>query len=136
MVRGASIVARGSFAAVLAELHGAISPTVGLDERTRMSLVEPLASTADDLLTELDGRPRDHSVRWYPASRDGDRPRRDRAGPPRNDTVRAMGDRTNDHFDEVLAREGCAPAPRTLVATERRGGGLTIHAAVADETDV
>ena len=103
-----------SFDGVLFDLDGVITPTAETHERAWAALFERWDFTASDYLTYVDGKPRYDGVQSFLQSRGVDLPWGDPADAPGDDTVCAMGNRKNDMFNEVLARDGIAPYPGSM----------------------
>lgn len=108
-----------SYGAVLFDLDGVITPTAEIHERAWSELFAPWGFTQDDYLRYVDGKPRYDGVRSFLASRGVDLPWGDPSDPPGDDTICAMGNRKNDTFNAVLARDGIAPYPGTMAVLER-----------------
>ncbi len=107
-----------SFGAVLFDLDGVITPTAEIHERAWAALFEPWGFTPTDYLRYVDGKPRYDGVRSFLESREVDLPWGDPADPPGDGTICALGNRKNDMFNEVLARDGIAPYPGTEAVLE------------------
>jgi beta-phosphoglucomutase family hydrolase len=103
-----------SFGAALLDLDGVVTPTADIHERAWAALFERWGFTSADYLTHVDGKPRYDGVRSFLESRDVHLPWGDPSDPPGDDTVCALGNRKNDMFNAVLARDGIAPYPGTL----------------------
>jgi len=103
-----------SFGAVLFDLDGVITPTAVTHEHAWAALFERWDFTASDYLTYVDGKPRYDGVQSFLQSRGVDLPWGDPSDQPGDDTVCAMGNRKNDMFNEVLARDGIAPYPGSM----------------------
>jgi len=102
-----------SFGAVLFDLDGVITPTAEIHERAWAALFAPWGFTAADYLRYVDGKPRYDGVRSFLASKGVELPWGDPSDPPGDGTICALGNRKNDMFNEVLARDGIAPYPGT-----------------------
>jgi beta-phosphoglucomutase family hydrolase len=96
---------------VLFDLDGVITPTAEIHEHAWGELFADFDYTEDDYLRYIDGKPRYDGVRSFLASRDVSLPDGDPSDPPGTDTVCAMGNRKNDLFNEILARDGIEPYP-------------------------
>ncbi len=107
-----------SFGAVLFDLDGVITPTAQIHERAWAELFAPWHFTQSDYLAHVDGRPRYDGVASFLVARGVDLPWGDPSDPPGDDTICAMGNRKNDTFNAVLARDGIAPYPGTLAVLE------------------
>ena len=103
-----------SYTAVLFDLDGVITPTAEIHERAWSTLFEPFGFTQTDYLRYVDGKPRYDGVRSFLTARGVDLPWGDPSDPPGDRTVCALGNRKNDTFNEVLARDGIAAYPGTL----------------------
>lgn len=104
--------------AVLFDLDGVVTPTARIHERAWADLFADYDFTPDDYLAYVDGRPRYDGVQTFLRSRGVDLPWGDPTDPPGGDTVCAMGNRKNDSFNAVLARDGIAPYPGTMVVID------------------
>jgi beta-phosphoglucomutase family hydrolase len=107
-----------SFGAVLFDLDGVVTPTAEIHERAWADLFAPWGFDGSDYLTYVDGRPRYEGVRAFLTSRGVDLPWGDPSDPPGDDTICAMGNRKDEAFNAVLAREGIEPYPGTLRVME------------------
>ena len=96
----------GSFDAVLFDLDGVVTPTAVIHERAWLELFERWDCTPADYLAYIDGRPRYEGVAAFLASRGVELPWGDPSDPPGDTTVCALGNRKNDTFNKVLARDG------------------------------
>lgn len=131
MHNGRPLVDWVSFGAVLFDLDGVITPTAETHERAWAALFERWAFTASDYLTYVDGKPRYEGVQSFLQSRGLDLPWGDPGDPPGDDTVCAMGNRKNDTFNEVLARDGITPYPGTLQVLDLLDANRTPQAIVS-----
>lgn len=104
--------------AVLFDLDGVVTPTARIHERAWADLFADYDFTPEDYLAYVDGRPRYDGVQTFLRSRGVDLPWGDPTDPPGDDTVCAMGNRKNDSFNAVLARDGIAPYPGTMVVID------------------
>jgi beta-phosphoglucomutase family hydrolase len=111
-------VAWTTYDAVLFDLDGVVTPTAEIHERAWAALFERWGFTSDDYLTHVDGKPRYDGVASFLASRGVSLPWGDPSDPPGDDTICALGNRKNDMFNAVLARDGIAPYPGTLAVLE------------------
>jgi beta-phosphoglucomutase family hydrolase len=107
-----------SFGAVLFDLDGVVTPTAEIHKRAWADLFAPWGFDGSDYLTYVDGRPRYEGVRAFLTSRGVDLPWGDPSDPPGDDTICAMGNRKDEAFNSVLAREGIEPYPGTLRVME------------------
>lgn len=103
-----------SYAAVLFDLDGVVTPTAEIHERAWAELFAPWGFDGNDYLTYVDGRPRYDGVRAFLASRGVELPWGDPSDPPGDGTICAMGNRKDETFNAVLAREGIKPYPGTM----------------------
>ncbi len=108
------IVDWASFGAVLFDLDGVVTPTAEIHERAWAELFAPWGFDGRDYLNYVDGRPRYEGVQTFLASRGVELPWGDPSDPPGDDTICALGNRKDETFNAVLAREGIAPYPGTL----------------------
>ena len=102
------------FAAVLFDLDGVVTPTAEIHERAWAELFAPWDFTSADYLAHVDGRPRYDGVATFLASRDVELPWGDPSDHPGDDTICALGNRKNEVFNSVLARDGIEPYPGTM----------------------
>lgn len=132
--------------AVLFDLDGVITPTAEvhmhaweemftdyLDDRD----VAPY--TEQDYFAHVDGRPRYDGVAALLGSRDIDLPWGDPEDSPGTDTVCGLGNRKNELFGAVLARDGVQPYPgsvKLLDALDERGTRVAIVSSSANAPDV
>ena len=114
----ARLVDWGSFGAALFDLDGVLTPTAHIHERAWAEQFAPWAFTAADYLTYVDGRPRYEGVQAFLASRGVELPWGDPADPPGDTTVCAMGNRKNEMFNTVLARDGIEPYPGSVAVLD------------------
>lgn len=70
--------------------------------------------TDDDYFAYVDGKPRYDGVRAFLASRGIELPDGDPQDGPDQDTVCGLGNRKNDAFNAVLARDGVTPYPGSV----------------------
>jgi len=108
------IVEWTSFGAVLFDLDGVVTPTAEIHERAWADLFARWGFDGNDYLTYVDGRPRYDGVKAFLDSRGVDLPWGDPSDPPGDDTICAMGNRKDEAFNAVLARDGIAPYPGTI----------------------
>ena len=107
-------IAWADYDAVLFDLDGVITPTADVHERAWAELFRDYDYTRDDYLASIDGRPRYDGVRTFLASRGIIMPEGSPDDLPGDDTVSAMGNKKNELFNDVLAREGIAPYPGSM----------------------
>ncbi len=98
-----------TFRAVLFDLDGVVTPTAEIHERAWAELFAAWDFTRADYLAHVDGKPRYDGVASFLASRGVALPLGTSDDPPGDDTVCALGNRKNDMFNAVLARDGIAP---------------------------
>ena len=123
--------------AFLFDLDGVVTPTAELHMRAwaemfnsflaARGVVEPY--TDDDYFAHVDGKPRYDGVRSFLASRGLALPEGDPSDAPGDTSVCALGNRKNDAFNVVLARDGIAAYPGSLAfldAVDARGKGKAI----------
>ena len=113
-VSAREIVEWVSFGAVLFDLDGVVTPTAEIHARAWAELFAPWGFDGSDYLNYVDGRPRYDGVQTFLASRGVALPWGDPSDPPGDDTVCALGNRKDETFNAVLAREGIQPYPGTL----------------------
>ena len=110
----------------LFDLDGVLTPTVEIHKRAwrelfeaelRAAGVEPYVEA--DYFSSLDGRPRYAGVAAVLASRQIELPWGSPSDPATAHTVCGLGNRKNELFREVLARDGIAGYPGTLRLLER-----------------
>ncbi|NIQ59986.1 MAG: HAD-IA family hydrolase, partial [Gammaproteobacteria bacterium] len=68
----------------------------------------------EDYRLHVDGKPRYDGVESFLKSRGLDLPPGDPDDPPGHDTVRALGNRKNERFGQILHREGVEPFPTSV----------------------
>jgi beta-phosphoglucomutase family hydrolase len=108
----------GAFGAVLFDLDGVITPTALIHERAWADLFAPWGFTNADYLASVDGRPRYDGVQTFLASRGVELPWGDPSDPPGDDTICALGNRKDEMFNAVLARQGIAPYPGSMAVLD------------------
>lgn len=106
------------FAAVLFDLDGVITPTAVIHEKAWSDLFAPWDFTNADYLAYVDGRPRYDGVRTFLAARGVSLPEGDPSDPPGDDTICALGNRKDEMFNTVLARDGIAPYPGSVAVMD------------------
>jgi len=123
--------------AVLFDLDGVITPTAYLHMRAWAEMFTAFLDshgvsepyTDDDYFAYVDGKPRYDGVRSFLHSRGIDIPEGEPSDPPDAETVCGLGNRKNDVFNAVLARDGIAPYPgsvRLLDALAERGTAVAV----------
>lgn len=111
-----------AFEAVLFDLDGVLTPTaeVHMQAWEEMftgfleSLPDQAPYTSADYFAHVDGKPRYDGVRSFLESRDIDLPYGDPADDAAQVTVCGLGNRKNDVFNEILARDGVSPYPGSV----------------------
>lgn len=109
-----TIVDWADFGGVLFDLDGVVTPTAAIHERAWAELFAPWDFTQDDYLASVDGRPRYDGVQTFLRSRGVELPWGDPSDAPGDDTICALGNRKNDTFNAVLARDGIAAYPDAI----------------------
>ncbi|NLC99126.1 MAG: beta-phosphoglucomutase family hydrolase [Actinomycetales bacterium] len=115
------------FDAALFDLDGVLTPTAELHQRAWFELfTEYLAThpsapayTQADYFAHVDGRPRYDGVAAMLASRGIELPWGTPADSLDADTVCGLGNRKNQQFEELLARDGILPYPGSLKLVEQ-----------------
>lgn len=97
------------FGAVLFDLDGVLTPTAAVHERAWRELFAAHGCTHEDYLALIDGRPRYEGVRAFLAARSLELPMGNEDDPPGDDTICAVGNRKNEIFNTLLARDGVEP---------------------------
>lgn len=120
----------GSYDAALFDLDGVITPTAEIHMRAwsemfnaflaRHGVAEPYGD--GDYFAYVDGKPRYDGVRSFLASRAIELPEGESGDGPGDETVRGLGNSKDALFNAVLARDGIAPYPGSLVLIERLEG--------------
>jgi beta-phosphoglucomutase family hydrolase len=111
--------------AVLFDLDGVITPTAEVHMRAWSEMFNAFLSsyagsgdtspyTDEDYFAHVDGKPRYDGVRDLLASRGIELPEGAPDDPPSAETVCGLGNRKNDAFNEVLARDGVAAYPGSV----------------------
>ncbi len=99
---------------MLFDLDGVVTPTAEIHERAWAELFARWGFDGSDYLRYVDGRPRYEGVRTFLTARGVELPWGDPSDPPGDDTICALGNRKDETFNAVLAREGIKPYPGTL----------------------
>ncbi len=107
-----------SFAAVLFDLDGVITPTAEIHEHAWAELFADYSYTRADYLRSIDGKPRYDGVRSFLASRGVEMAEGDPGDPPGTDTVCGLGNRKNELFNVILERDGIAPYPASATTLD------------------
>ena len=126
-----------SFDAFLFDLDGVVTPTAELHMRAWSEMFNsflagrgvPDPYTDADYFAHVDGKPRYDGVRSFLESRGIALPEGDPADAPGDSSVCALGNRKNDSFNTVLARDGIAPYPGSIAfidALDARGKAKAI----------
>ncbi|MDO5736199.1 MAG: HAD-IA family hydrolase [Propionibacteriaceae bacterium] len=116
-----------SFQAWLFDLDGVITPTADVhmlawDDMFNAFLAsrgEGGVYTRDDYFTHVDGKPRYDGVRDFLTSRGIALPEGTPADDPAEETVCGLGNRKNDAFNTVLARDGVTPYAGSVALLDR-----------------
>jgi len=113
-----------SYAAVLFDLDGVLTPTAELHQRAWTEMFEGFLDrhlgadhapyTETDYLAYVDGKPRFDGVRSFLASRDIELSDGDPGQPAGDTSVAALGNRKNDVFLELLRADGIEPYPGSM----------------------
>jgi len=116
-----------SYRAVLFDLDGVVTPTAVVHMRAwsemfnaylREHAADQQPYTDRDYYDYVDGKPRYDGVRDFLASRGITLPEGTSEDPPTAETVRGLGNRKNDAFNEVLARDGVEAYPGSVAFIE------------------
>jgi beta-phosphoglucomutase family hydrolase len=110
------------FAAVLFDLDGVLTPTAEVHMRAWSEMFEGFLRsqgseapyTDDDYYAYVDGKPRYDGVRSFLESRGIELPDGSPDDDPAAETVCGLGNRKNELFNVVLARDGVTPYPGSL----------------------
>ena len=126
-----------AYDAALFDLDGVLTPTAEVHMRawdemfnaylTSKGIDEPY--TDQDYFDHVDGRPRYEGVRAFLQSRGIELPEGDPSDSPDEETVSGLGNRKNDAFNKVLARDGVeayAGSLRLLDALAERGTKMAV----------
>jgi beta-phosphoglucomutase family hydrolase len=118
-----------AYAAVLFDLDGVVTPTADVHMRAWAEMfnaflrdeaaglgdeVDLSPYTDADYFAHVDGKPRYDGVRDFLLSRGIDLPEGASDDPPSQVTVRGLGNRKNEAFNEVLARDGVVAYPGSV----------------------
>ena len=115
------------FHAVLFDLDGVLTPTALIHMRAWQEMLNEELSrhqeqspyTDEDYFAYVDGKPRYNGVRDFFASRGITLPEGDPSDGPAAQTICGLGNRKNDLFNTVLARDGIQPYPGSRRWVER-----------------
>ena len=126
-MNGAPLVAWSDHDAVLFDLDGVITPTAEvhmaawsemfngfLAEYDGPTTADTSPYTDADYFAHVDGKPRYDGVRDFLTSRGIVLPEGQSSDPPTAVTVRGLGNRKNDAFNEVLERDGARAYPGSI----------------------
>ncbi|MEP9381321.1 beta-phosphoglucomutase family hydrolase [Nocardioides sp. KR10-350] len=111
------------YAAVLFDLDGVVTPTAVVHMRAWAEMFNAFLQekapdaapyTDEDYFAHVDGKPRYDGVRDFLASRGITLPEGTPADPPTAETVCGLGNRKNDAFNAVLARDGVEAYPGSV----------------------
>jgi HAD superfamily hydrolase (TIGR01509 family) len=136
--------------AVLFDLDGVITPTAEVHMHAWAEMFKPFLEergsepySDKDYFAHIDGKPRYEGVAGLLEARDIDLPWGDPSDPSDQksgeETVCGLGNRKNDLFGEVLARDGVEAYPGSLSlldALEERGTRMAIVSSSANAPDV
>jgi beta-phosphoglucomutase family hydrolase len=114
-----------TYDAVLFDLDGVVTPTAEVHMRAWAEMFNAYLETYDgpgdrspytdgDYFAHVDGKPRYDGVRDFLGSRGIDLPEGSPGDPASSETVCGLGNRKNDAFNEVLARDGVAAYPGSV----------------------
>lgn len=117
----------GAYNAVLFDLDGVLTPTaeVHMQAWSEMfneylaGLPEQRPYTADDYFAFVDGKPRYDGVRDFLASRGIVLPEGEPSDGPELATVCGLGNRKNETFTHIVARDGVRPYPGSVALVEQ-----------------
>ncbi|BEH01561.1 MAG: beta-phosphoglucomutase family hydrolase [Propionibacterium sp.] len=110
------------YRAALFDLDGVLTPTTDLHMRAWSQMFNDFLSargidepyTDADYFAYVDGKPRYEGVASFLASRGIELPVGQASDIPETDSVCGLGNRKNEYFNHVLARDGIAPYPGSL----------------------
>lgn len=109
-----ALVLWAAAAGVLFDLDGVITPTAAVHEAAWAELFTDYDFEPSDYLRYIDGKPRYDGVASFLESRDAAVPVGTPDDPPDAETVCGLGNRKNEIFNRVLARDGVKPYPGSL----------------------
>ena len=119
----AQVVDWSEYEGVLFDLDGVLTPTAAVHEQAWAQMFnrylsdhadeidDPSPFTDADYLAYVDGRPRYDGVRTFLRSRGTELPEGSPTDPPGDQTVCALGNRKNEAFNEIIARDGIDAYP-------------------------
>ena len=122
-----SHVTWSEYDAVLFDLDGVVTPTAEVHMRAWAEMFNAFLQSYDgvaadrspytdaDYFAHVDGKPRYEGVRDFLGSRGIDLPTGSPDDAPSVETVCGLGNRKNDAFNEVLARDGVAAYPGSVL---------------------
>lgn len=124
----------GALEALLFDLDGVLTPTADIHMKAWGEMFNSYLSgvagqapyTDDDYFAYVDGKPRYDGVADFLASRGIELPYGSPDDAPTAETVCGLGNRKNDAFNYVLARDGIAPYPGSLRLLESVAGKLKL----------
>ena len=139
-------MAWGAVDAVLFDLDGVITPTAEVHMHAWAEMFTPFLAehgvapyTEQDYFAYVDGRPRYDGVATLLEARGIDLPWGDPSDAPATETVCGLGNRKNEMFGEVLARDGVTPYPgsvRLIDVLEARSTPMAVVSSSANAPDV
>ncbi|GAA2182975.1 beta-phosphoglucomutase family hydrolase [Brooklawnia cerclae] len=111
-----------NYRAALFDLDGVLTPTTDIHMRAWAQMFNDYLHargtddpyTDDDYFAYVDGRPRYEGVACFLSSRHINLPLGDSSDAPTAETIAGLGNRKNEYFNQVLARDGIAPYPGSL----------------------
>lgn len=111
-----------NYDAALFDLDGVLTPTAEVHMRAWSEMFNAYLKSAgvdqpytdEDYFAYVDGKPRYDGVRAFLASRGITLPEGEPTDTPDAETVCGLGNRKNDAFNAVLARDGVAPYPGSV----------------------
>ena len=121
----AHVVPWAEYDAILFDLDGVVTPTAEVHMRAWAEMFNAFLTSYDgagakepytdaDYFAHVDGKPRYEGVRDFLASRGIDLPEGTDADPGTALTVKGLGNRKNDAFNVVLARDGVTAYPGSV----------------------
>ncbi|WIY82048.1 beta-phosphoglucomutase family hydrolase [Propionimicrobium sp. PCR01-08-3] len=111
-----------NYRAALFDLDGVLTPTTDLHRRAWSQMFNDYLRgrgvtdpyTDDDYFAYVDGKPRYQGVAAFLNSRGIELPFGDPGDAPAIESVAGLGNRKNEYFNQVLARDGIQPYPGSL----------------------